>query len=56
VRERHLFEKTEHRTQSFVDGRAGIVIEDVLREVSVVKGGRRDRGVALRSKGAFVQA
>jgi len=28
----------------------------LLGEAIVVKGGRRDRGVGVRSKGAFVQA
>ena len=56
MRERHLFKKTEHRTQSFVDRCGGVVLEDLLCEAIVVKGGRRDRGVGVRSKGAFVQA
>jgi hypothetical protein len=56
MRECHLFEKTQHRTQSFIDRRADIVLEDLLREVIVVKGGRRDRGVGVRSKGAVVHA
>lgn len=56
VSEGHLFKKTQHRTQSFVDRRAGIVVEDLLREMIVVKSGRRDRGVGVRSKGTFVHA
>jgi hypothetical protein len=56
VSESHFFEKAQHRTQPFVDWRAGIVVEDLLREVLVAKGGRRDRGVGVRSKGALVDA
>jgi hypothetical protein len=56
VREGHLVKKTQHCTQPFVDWRTGIVIEDLLCEVIVVKGGRRDRGVGVRSKGALVHA
>ena len=56
VSEGHLFKQTQHSTQSFVDRRAGIVLEDLLREVVVVKSGRRDRGVGVRSKGAGVEA
>jgi hypothetical protein len=56
VSESHLFKETQHGAQSFGDRRGGIVVEDLLREVIVVEGRRRDRGVGVRSKGAFVQA
>ena len=56
VVERHLFEKAQHCTQSLVDGRGPIVIEDLPCEMFVVKGGRRDRGVGVRSKETCVQA
>jgi hypothetical protein len=56
VIERHLFEEAQYSTESFVDGRVRIVVEDLPCEVFVVKGGRRDRGVGVRSKETCVQA
>lgn len=56
VIERHLFEKAKYGAQPFVDGRAGVVVENLLCEAIVVKSGRRDRGVGAGSKDAGVQA
>ena len=56
VIECHLLEKAQYGPQPIVDRRADVVIEDLLCKVVVVKSGRRDRGVGVRSKGAGVEA
>jgi hypothetical protein len=52
----HCLEEAEHGTQPFFNRCARIVIEDLLRDEFVVKGGRRDRGVGIRSKVAGIEA
>jgi hypothetical protein len=56
VAERHLFQETQYGPYAFIDRRVGVVIEDLLGKLVVLESGRRDRGVAVRSKGASVQA
>jgi len=55
VVERHLGEETERGAQPLVDSRRGVVVEDLFRQAVILKRGRRDRGVGIRSKVALIQ-
>jgi hypothetical protein len=56
VVERDLLEQAERRAELVADRRCRVVVQDLVDEVTVVEGGRRDRGVGIRSKGTLVQA
>jgi hypothetical protein len=54
--QRHLFEKPERAAQLLIDRRAGVVVQNTLRQVIVLESGRRDRGVSVRSKLTVIQS
>ena len=55
VVKRHLGEEPEGGAQPLVDGRRGVVVEDLFGQRFIVESGRRDRGVGVGSKMAPIQ-
>jgi hypothetical protein len=56
VVERHLPEQAKRRPKRLANRRCRVVVQDLLNEVTIVEGGRRDRGVGVRSKVTLVEA
>jgi hypothetical protein len=55
VVERHLLEQAERCAKLLVDWRRGVVVQNLLCQDIAFEGGRRDRGVGVRSKQALIQ-
>jgi hypothetical protein len=56
VVERHFLEQPQRGAQLLVDGRRGVVVENLLRQRVASERGCRDRGMGVGSKQALIQA
>jgi hypothetical protein len=54
--EGHLLEQPQRGAKPFADRRCRVFVQNLLDQETVVEGGRRDRGVGIRSKVALIQA
>jgi len=52
--ERHLFQQAQRCAKPLADRRAGVFVQYLLDERLTIEGGRRDRGVGIRSKVALI--
>jgi hypothetical protein len=50
----HLLEQPQRCAKLFADRGCRVLVQNLLDEKIVVEGGRRDRGVGIRSKGALI--
>jgi hypothetical protein len=52
----HLLEQPQRCAKLFADRSCRVLVQNLLDEKIVVEGGRRDRGVGIRSKVALIHA
>jgi hypothetical protein len=56
VVERHLFKQAQGCTELRIDRSRPVIVQDRVGQRTASEGGRRDRGVSVRSKVALIQA